>query len=198
MTTQTRSRHAPEKLDALLDGWHHKAREAALVFAQKHGPPDEAGPTRVAWHARGPWKTTIVHAEPVEHRWPAPHHDVIEQVVDYHVPLEKTMILLAFHGGLAIRRTRGEVSVCCGSEEANACALNLAHDLVESRAEVHEARADFARRWTRDADPLDPYVRGLLFGRQVATRDPDEPHEGALDPGRRHRRSKPDLRPHRR
>ena len=196
MTTQARTAGMPDKLDALLDGWHHLGRETALAFAQKHGPPDEVGPLRLAWNARGPWKTTIVYGEAVEHRWPTPHHDVIEQVIDYHVPLEKAADLLAFHGGLGIRRTRGELAICCGSEDANACALNFAHDLVESRVALHEARAGYARRWARDADPLDPYVRGLLFGRQVATRDPDEPQEGW--PDRTPRRSKPDLRPHHR
>ena len=168
------------KIDDRMRGWHHESRETALVIAERAGLPDEMTPTRLTWFDVGPWKALVVHACPALHQWPTPHVDVVEGVIDQHAPPDLDE-LVAFHGGLSYHRTRGEMSVCCASEATNMCALNLAQDLMEGRMTLHKARVSFAQRFANaGTDLTDPYLSRLLFGRQVRTADPDDPHGGRV------------------
>jgi hypothetical protein len=166
----------PRMIDAILRDWHPRSREIAIALAQRYGPPVESSATRITWGPIGLWRSTVVHRDAVLHAWPEPHDDVLEQTLDHHVPLDRVESLLAFHGGLCVHRTRGELSVCCASEAVNACAMNLAHELARSRITLTLARRLFADRFPVLASRPDVDAHAeLVFARQSATADPDEP-----------------------
>ena len=167
-----------DDLQSLLREWPATSRGVALAFHEKHGPPDEVRRDALTWRARGPWKRVVLHREAVEHRWPTPHEDLLEHVIDHAVPPERASSVAEFHGGILMDRARGEVSVRCADEPANALAMNLAHEILEGACTTHEARRVFAQKFAgRHEAHDDAYLTGPLFGRQVNTRDPDEPQE---------------------
>jgi len=133
------------------------------------------------WHAVRPWKRIVVYRDGTPHNFPRPHLDLLEQTVDYRVPLNKHDELAAFDGSILIDRTRGEISVRCNSEEINKLVLNLAHDIVMNRRSVAEARNIYAKtvRAIRMNWPA-PYAKALQFetgmgllDRESFTSDPD-------------------------
>ena len=110
------------------------------------------------------------------HRFPKPHNDLLEQSIDYAVPIERFSDIAAFDGSVIIERTKGEVSARCDKEEMNFLALNLMHDLVTGKLGVDEAR----RLYTETAGKFmmgqhEPYTEGLQFeAPKQDTADPDE------------------------
>lgn len=127
----------------IIAAWPKVARQAAETTVEKYGPPDEASSNRLIWHENGPWRRTVVYSEEVPHRFPTPHHDVLEQYIPYKVPVEKFNELAAFDGSVLVDRTKGEISARCEGEEANFLALNLANEIVEGRKDVESARAAY-------------------------------------------------------
>jgi hypothetical protein len=132
-----------QRIEEIVAPWPKVARQAAQTTIEKYGPPDEASVSRLIWHENGPWKRTVVYSEEVPHRFPTPHHDVLEQYIPYKVPVEKFSELAAFDGSVLVDRTKGEISARCEGEEANFLALNLANDIVEGRKDVEAARAAY-------------------------------------------------------
>ncbi len=92
------------------------------------------------WYNNGPWKRTIVYRDEIPHDFPQPHTDVIENYINYTVPVDKFSELAKFDGSVIVERTRGEVSSRCDMEAANIIALNLMHDIVTDKSSVEEAR----------------------------------------------------------
>ena len=91
-----------------------------------------------------------LHRDPVDHRFPRVHQDVLEQTVAYRVPAEVADELLAFNGSLVIRRTLGELAIRGRDEPWNTLMLNLANDVALERMTVPEARrtaAGWCTRW---------------------------------------------------
>lgn len=132
---------APEiDLAAAIADWPPRSRDAAALIAEKYGAPDEASPSRLVWEQTGPWKRTIVHRDEVAHDFPLPHGDVVEQVLDYQVPVDRIGELVAYDGSLVVARTRGELSVTCDREEMNYVAINLAHQIAGGTLSAKEAR----------------------------------------------------------
>jgi hypothetical protein len=117
---------SPAVIDEILKAWPNVAKTAALTMIQKYGPPDEACSGRLVWHNNGPWRRTVVYAEEVEHNFPTPHHDVLEQYIPYRVPVGKFDQLAAFDGSVLVDRTKGEISARCEGEGGNLLALNHA------------------------------------------------------------------------
>ncbi|MGE0760807.1 MAG: hypothetical protein AB7O38_27605 [Pirellulaceae bacterium] len=133
-------------------------------MAEKYGRPNEALQSRLIWYANGPWKRTIVYRDEVPHNFPKPHTDLLEQFIDYKVPVEKFSELAAYDGSVIPERTKGEMSARCDMEEMNFLALNLAHDIVTGQRSVEESRDMYARTATdfMSGNPSD-YTTGLLF-----------------------------------
>lgn len=125
---------------ALIKDWPPMSVKAAEQTLDKYGPPNEAMASRLIWYNNGPWKRTICYRDEVLHNFPAPHTDVIEQFIDYQVPLEKLGELAAYDGSVIVERTKGEVSARCDMEAANILALNLMHDIVTGKHTAEEAR----------------------------------------------------------
>lgn len=98
------------------------------------------------------------------HEFPAPHKDSVESFLQHEVPPDKAGDVTSFYGSVVVNRTRGELSARCHDEEANLLALNLAHDTVEGKKTVQEAREYYAHEFLayRKKEPT-PYMQGLRF-----------------------------------
>lgn len=155
---------ATNLFEETLQEWTSQPREAAEKTIERYGPPDEVMPSALVWSHRGPWKRIIVNRDPVPHRFPKPHNDLLEEWVDYRVPPERLNDLASFDGSVIVERTRGEIGARCDKEEMNYLALNLAHDVIKGNIGVDEAR----RTYTEKAAAFmmgksDPYTEGLQF-----------------------------------
>jgi hypothetical protein len=156
----------------LISEWPEESREAAQLVIDTYGEPHEATDSYLLWHGVGPWKRIVASKAFWEHRFPAPHYDSVEGVLDYRVPVEAFTPLARFDGSVVVERTAGEVSARCHDEEANNLALNLMHDIVNGTRSVDDARAYYATEFLdyRRGRPT-PYMEKLRFA----------PHEGAAD-----------------
>jgi hypothetical protein len=153
-----------ESVEQILGKWPKVSKQAAETTMKKYGPPHEASRSRLIWHNNGPWKRTVIYAEEVEHHFPTPHHDVLEQYIPYKVPVEKFDDLAAFDGSVIVDRTKGEMSARCEGEEANFLALNLANDIVQGKKDVDTARRVYGEAMKqRQAGNPPELMQKLLF-----------------------------------
>ncbi|MEX2153654.1 MAG: hypothetical protein WD825_09970 [Gemmatimonadaceae bacterium] len=53
------------------------------------------------------------------HSFPKPHTDLLEQFIDYRVPVDKYDELAAYDGSVIVERTKGEISARCDKEAMN-------------------------------------------------------------------------------
>ncbi len=168
---------APLVTPDLTRDWPDHAKDAAIAVEMKYGPPAETTPYGLVWNRTGQWKRTVVFAAEVPHAFPVPHSDVIEQTIDYRVPVDRIDDIVAFHGSIAVHRTSGELSVRCENEAMNFLALNLANDIIVERRTAQQARQEFARRQALWASGQShPYTEGLVFRvPAVDAGDPDRP-----------------------
>lgn len=95
---------------------------------------------------------------------PQPHNDVLQQTIDYKVPMEKYSDLALFDGSTIAERTKGELSARCEGEEMNFLAINLVNEICVGTLTVEEAR----QRYTDIATAFNkgekhPYVEDLQF-----------------------------------
>lgn len=169
---------AIKSIDDIVRRWSRKAQTIAYSMVEKYGMPHETTPSMLIWYHNGPWKQTIVHSRGAQHNFPATHIDLLEQVVDYWIPLEKVDELIAFDGSIRIDKTKGELSVCCDDEANNYVALNLAHDIVLGKKTAQEARDKYAHIISgMKSNWKDPYAERLNFevpeDNETATADPD-------------------------
>ncbi len=147
-----------------LEGWHEASRGAAMMMVEKYGEPAEETATMLVWHNTGPWKRTIISKEAVQHNFPMPHPDVMEQVIDYQVPWDKFDELAQYDGSVIVERTKGEMSARCDKEAANFLAINLAHDIVTGKQTVNGARGEYAAQIkAMMAKQPAPYTEGIKF-----------------------------------
>jgi hypothetical protein len=158
------SKSAEEWAQKNLEGWPPKTIALAVELIRKYGPPSEATPHQVTWFRNGPWKRTALFKDGVPHNFPKPHEDVLEQTVDYRVPLDKVADLLRYNGSLVVDRTRGELSAHCDSEQQNLITLNIADDIVKGERNVEQALAYHAQIIVglRDREP-ETYPQKLRF-----------------------------------
>lgn len=131
---------------SIISVWPEYAREKAKGLIERYGPPAEAHGSRLLWRATADgWKRTTISSSVVPHDFPAPHHDCLEQVIDYRVPVGMISLLAQFDGSLVVHRTRGELAAHCPVPEINVSLVNLAHDIITGRRTVEEARAEHTR-----------------------------------------------------
>jgi hypothetical protein len=169
------SKSAEEWAQKNLQGWPPKSIALAVELIRKYGDPSEATPTQVTWYHNGPWKRTILLKQGTPHNFPKPHVDVLEQTVDYRVPLDKVPDLLKYNGSLVVDRTRGELSAHCDSEQQNTIALNIADDIVKGERNVEQALAYHAQIIVglRDREP-ETYPQKLRFKQSPSAESGDE------------------------
>lgn len=152
------------RAETVLQDWPDTSKKAAQAMIKKYGQPQEVTATRLIWHDNGPWKRTTVINEEIDHDFPMPHKDVLEQTVNYDVPADRFDDLARYDGSVMVERTRGEISARCDKEEANFLALNLAHEIVTGKRSVDEAREFYATTMKEMmSGKMSPYVKGLRF-----------------------------------
>lgn len=167
------------KVSAITDNkWSAESQEAIARMTKKYGAPDEKTATMMVWHNAGPWKKTIIHAKGSDHNFPKPHKDVIQQYIDYKVPMGILESLANFNGSVMFERTNGLLSSCCDKEEMNLMSLNIVNDIVDGKLTSSEAR-DFYIKCTRsfrEGEKVE-YAQKLQFQVQAGTADPDRAAE---------------------
>jgi hypothetical protein len=163
-----------------LAGWPKVSIAVASDLITEYGLPKESTDRELTWYGNGPWKRTVLHREEVQHNFPLPHKDVLEQTVNYRVPLERVSDLLKYDGSLVIDRTRGELTVHCDNERANRLTLNIANDIVTGNRTVEQALAYHAQvvRGVQIGEP-ETYPYKLRFKAPQAAADTAEPSEEA-------------------
>src|ERR1700721_255009 len=73
-----------------LVGWPKMSIAVASDLITKYGLPKENNAYALTWYDNGPWKRTVLHKEETQHNFPYPHKDILEQTVNYRVPVGKT------------------------------------------------------------------------------------------------------------
>jgi hypothetical protein len=177
MQSQQHQMMSQQNMNAMLAAWPEVSRKAAMEMMSKYGQPHEMTQSMLIWNNNGPWKRTIVYREPVQHNFPMPHQDVLEQFINYQAPAERFDELAAYDGSVIVERTKGEISARCDKEPMNFLALNLANDVSTGRKTVDEARAEYARTAMAfmKGQPM-PYTQSLQFNvPEVSQGYPDMP-----------------------
>jgi hypothetical protein len=161
----------------MLANWPMSAQKAAADMMAKYGPPQEVTATMLKWHNNGPWKYTMISNYETPHSFPAPHPDVMEQGINYHVPEGKFDDLAMYDGSVTADRTQGELAARCDMEAANFLAVNLANDVATGRRNVTGARTYYARAIDgfKKSGRMDPYMQRLHFQPRIKTGDMDRP-----------------------
>jgi hypothetical protein len=164
-------------LDRVSTAWPQASKTALRDITQKYGLPTSATPIMAVWQNNGPWKYTIVYGSEVQHSFPAPHTDVLEQFIDYKVPAEKVGDLAMFDGSLIVARTPGLLAAWCDREENNFIAINLANEIVTGKTTVEEARHKLSQEATNvKQGKTSTYGQSFMFEvGHGGTGDPDRP-----------------------
>ncbi len=175
--TPSASPVAAETVDQIISAWPDVPREVAQTVMEKYGSPHEATASRLIWFDNAPWKRTILYRDVVQHDFPMPHPDLLEQFIDYQAPLEMYDELAVYDGSVIVERTKGEISARCDKEEMNFLAINLANDVAIGERTPDEARQFYAETAMAFMEGTsDPYVEGFVFEvPDGGTADPDEP-----------------------
>ncbi len=141
----THPAEADEWVHRHLAGWPAATRKLATQLIIRYGRPQTSTARELTWYGNEPWKRTVLYRVGVKHNFPLPHEDILEQTVDYRVPLGKVRDLAAYNGSLVVDRTRGELSAHCDSEAQNTIMLNIADDIVTGQRTVDEGLAYHAQ-----------------------------------------------------
>jgi len=162
-------------VDKFTPGWPEASQLAAKAMLEKYGDPQEISFSNLTWYHQGPFKKISINREPVPHHFPILHDDVLVHVIDYGVKSDYANDLISYNGSILLDRTRGELSANCHKEEINILSLNLAHDIINKKLTMQEARILHAKHVFNliNGDPS-LYTQGLQFPRQINTQDPDE------------------------
>jgi hypothetical protein len=170
-----------QEIESILANWPEKNREVGHAMIQKYGRPQEATAMRLVWWNNGPWKFTMLVNHAIPHHFPVTHPDMLYQAINYNVPIDKYTPLVRYDGSLIIERTRGTLGARCDDEAANFLAINLAHDIVNDRRTVAQARNFYAQTMKAkmenrlNADQR-RYLDGFTFQPPRETKgDPDRP-----------------------
>ncbi|MGQ0765413.1 MAG: hypothetical protein ACT4OZ_07075 [Gemmatimonadota bacterium] len=175
---ETERKRSEDKM-SMVEKWPKASREAVDFMTKKYGPPAAVTAEMAVWGKTGPWKRTIVFATEYEHHFPAHHTDVMQQWIDYKAPASSYDELALYDGSVVLERTSGEMSARCDMEGANFLALNLAHDIVNGKKSVEEARKMYGEQiMAMKAMKSAPYTEKLLFDVRGNTGDPDKPLPG--------------------
>jgi hypothetical protein len=147
-----------------VNDWPETAQKAAKAMMEKYGEPAESTPHMLVWHNTGLFTRTIVYKEEVQHDFPMPHKDVLEQFINYQVPADKFDDLAMYDGSVIAERTKGVLSARCDKEGANILALNLANDIVTNKRTVQDARKFYAYAMMQMMQGEKPaYIESLQF-----------------------------------
>ena len=157
----------------LTKGWPKDSRTQVKEILGKYGAPDEAGERLLVWYKTGPWLYTIVYRDPIQHNWPAPHVDILEQAVQHDVAPDRYGDLAKYDGSVWAERTKGVLVARCHFEAMNFVAINLANDVITKKKTVAQARSAYEEAFKQAlADKLVDIHKGLTF-KPSGKGDPD-------------------------
>jgi hypothetical protein len=164
-----------------LVGWPKMSIAVAADLITAYGLPKDSNAHELTWYDNGPWKRTVLHKEEVQHNFPYPHKDVLEQTVNYRVPADKVADLAKYDGSLVVDRTRGELTVHCDNERSNTLILNIADDIVKGDRSVEQALAYHAQviRGVQIGEP-ETYPYELRFNPRPSADSADPGEEAPL------------------
>jgi len=170
-------RQAMGRMERMMAGWPKASREAAMFMVNKYGAPMHMNEHMAMWGKTGPWKRTVVYNYEVNHQFPGPHTDVMQQWVDYRVPTAMYDELAMYDGSVVAERTNGELSARCDLEAANFLAINLAHEIATGKRTAEDARRMYAEQiMAMKAGRPAPYTERLMFTPTMGgTMDADRP-----------------------
>jgi hypothetical protein len=134
----------------------------------------------LVWKNNGIWLKTIVYKKEMKHAFPELHSDVLEQWINYRVPLNNYDELAFYDGSISVNRTNGTISARCDKEAMNILAINLAYDIIKNNKNVEQARKDY-RTYAMDFNKGEKpdYTQNLNFNSDPSAPDADEPMESA-------------------
>lgn len=171
--------HSPDmdmRVEELSADWPSASQKALNHMVETYGPPAAMTAEMAIWAETGVWKRTVVFSEEQPHDFPMPHMDVMQQWVEYDVPVDMYEKLAEYDGSVVLERTAGEMSARCDMEGANFLALNLAHDIVEGNETVESARMKYLEEIkAMKAGNGTEYTSGLIFDLPEDTGFKDEP-----------------------
>jgi len=162
--------------ESTIANWPEVSKKVAQMMMDKYGQPHGVTPHMLVWNNNGPWKMTIVSRDPVQHNFPTPHPDLLEQSINYKVPVDKYDDMAAYDGSVILERTKGEMSARCDAEGANFLAINLGNDVATGKKSTEQARAYYtqAMKTFKETGQMDPYMKGFVFAvPSGGTEDPD-------------------------
>ncbi len=169
-------------VERVMSDWPETSKKAARAMLEEYGLPSGVTGEMMIWRESGPFVKTIVYSDPVQHNFPVPHEDVLEQYVNFEVPPEKMDELARYDGSVVVFLTDGLMSARCDREAMNILALNLAAEIINDDRSVEEARrkyADVARAYKQGNRP--EITQRLAFETESANTDrhnrPDERFE---------------------
>ncbi len=165
------------RIRAMLAKWPADAQTAAADMMTKYGPPQEVTASLLIWRNNGPWKYTMISNYETQHDFPVPHHDVMEQGIDYSVSPDKVDDLAMYDGSVTIDRSQGQIAARCDKEGANFLALNLANDVATGSKTVAGARDYYAKAIDgfMKTGRMDPYMQRLTFAPKANSGFRDRP-----------------------
>lgn len=165
------------QMKPMMAKWPKASRDAVEFMTKKYGAPMHMNEHMAMWGGTGPWKRTVVYNFEVQHDFPMAHTDVMQQWVDYQVPVDRYDDLAMYDGSVVVERTNGEMSARCDKEAANFLAINLADEIAMGKRTFEDARRMYgAQIMAMKAGQPAPYTMRLLFTPKTAgAADPDRP-----------------------
>jgi len=161
----------------MIKNWGEMQHSTTKLLIKKYGEPDEVTPSKIVWYDNQPWKRIIVYRDAIQHNFPSPHLDFLEQTIEYSVTEDKFDELAMFNGSIIIDKTSGELLTRSDKEEANYLALNLADEIIKEKKNVEEARNFYTDQNQKlIGGEITEYTQGLLFLPGVGAPDSDMPH----------------------
>lgn len=155
--------------------WPEASQKAVKEVTKKYGQPDGVTEQELIWNDAGVWKRIRISKEETEHKFPIAHTDMMEMTIMHDVPEDKMDELGEFDGSVSFDRTQGFLSARCDLEANNILALNLAHDIINDKKTVEEARTAYAEAIKEMMNGGKPeYQQKLMFETEANAADPDE------------------------
>lgn len=151
-------------LNEILAAWPEPSRRVAAITVERYGYPDEIALEQLGWNERAPWKRIIANRNGVPHLFPRPHEDLLEHWILYRVWPERRGDLARFERSLIVAGAGTELGVRCDREEMCCLTLNLAHEVITGRRDVHDARRTYTEKVLGLlSGKVDPYTTALQF-----------------------------------
>lgn len=94
-----------KKAAEVVQDWPNTAKEAAQAMIDKYGQPDGVADMMLVWENNGPWRRTIVYKDEIQHDFPMPHKDVLEQFIPYSADPQMFDELAEYDGSVTSLRS---------------------------------------------------------------------------------------------